>query len=86
MRSHLIQLIVFSTIFFKGSIGLSNEETYKQLQLFGDIFEIIGKEFVTEVDNVDALESAINGMLSSLDPYSNYMNIDKYESFFDTFL
>ena len=79
MRSLLIQLIVFSTIFFKGSIGLSNEETYKQLQLFGDIFEIIGKEFVTEVDNVDALESAINGMLGSLDHYSGYMNIDTYE-------
>lgn len=79
MRSLLIQLIVFSAIFFKGSISFSNEETYKQLQLFGDVFEIIGKEFVTEVDNVDALESAINGMLSSLDPYSGYMNIDKYE-------
>ena len=47
MRSLLIQLIVFSAIFFKGSISFSNEETYKKLQLFGDVFEIIAKEFVT---------------------------------------
>ncbi len=47
--------------------------TYEQLDLFGDIFERIRGDYVEQVDEVDLIESAINGMLSSLDPHSSYL-------------
>ncbi|MEM6465112.1 MAG: S41 family peptidase, partial [Pseudomonadota bacterium] len=47
--------------------------TYEQLDLFGDIFERIRSDYVEQVDEVDLIESAINGMLTSLDPHSSYL-------------
>ncbi|NNU78839.1 S41 family peptidase [Halovulum dunhuangense] len=51
----------------------TNAETYQQLDLFGDIFERIRSTYVEEVDEKALIESAINGMLSSLDPHSSYL-------------
>ena len=47
--------------------------TYEQLDLFGDNFERIRSGYVEEVDEKKLIESAINGMLASLDPHSSYM-------------
>ncbi len=47
--------------------------TYEQLDLFGDIFERIRSDYVSEVDEVELIESAITGMLTSLDPHSSYL-------------
>ena len=49
---------------------------YKQLDLFGDIFERIRAQYVEEVDEADLIEAAINGMLTSLDPHSSYLSPD----------
>ncbi|MBD0866136.1 MAG: S41 family peptidase, partial [Rhodobacteraceae bacterium] len=49
---------------------------YEQLDLFGDIFERIRAQYVEHVDARDLIEAAIDGMLSSLDPHSNYMSPD----------
>jgi carboxyl-terminal processing protease len=49
------------------------KSTYEQLDLFGDIFERIRSIYVEEVDDAQLIESAINGMLTSLDPHSSYM-------------
>lgn len=49
------------------------KSTYEQLDLFGDIFERIRSQYVEEVDEADLIESAINGMLTSLDPHSSYL-------------
>ncbi|WP_235913884.1 S41 family peptidase [Teichococcus coralli] len=49
-------------------------ETYRLLNLFGDIFERIRAEYVEPVNDRDAIENAINGMLQGLDPHSSYMN------------
>lgn len=49
-------------------------DTYQRLALFGDIFERIRGTYVTEPDEEKLVESAINGMLSSLDPHSSYLN------------
>ena len=49
---------------------------YEQLDLFGDIFERIRTQYVEEVDEADLIEAAINGMLTSLDPHSNYLSPD----------
>ena len=51
----------------------SEGSVYEQLDLFGDIFERIRAQYVEEVDDADLIESAINGMLTSLDPHSSYL-------------
>src|SRR3954453_7626786 len=52
----------------------NNPETYKQLNLFGDVFELVRADYVDEVSDETLVEGAINGMLTSLDPHSNYLN------------
>jgi carboxyl-terminal processing protease len=47
---------------------------YEQLDLFGDIFQRIRAQYVEEVDSKKLVEAAINGMLTSLDPHSSYLN------------
>ncbi|MGI9126656.1 MAG: S41 family peptidase [Roseomonas sp.] len=49
-------------------------ETYRLLNLFGDVFERVRAEYVEPVNDRDAIENAIQGMLSSLDPHSSYLN------------
>ncbi|MBE9636125.1 S41 family peptidase [Salipiger mangrovisoli] len=53
-----------------------NTSVYEQLDLFGDIFERIRAQYVTEVDDKKLIEAAINGMLTSLDPHSSYLPPD----------
>jgi carboxyl-terminal processing protease len=48
--------------------------TYRQLSIFGDIFERVRASYVTEPEEEELIESAINGMLTSLDPHSSYLN------------
>ncbi|MEO3389374.1 S41 family peptidase [Mesorhizobium sp. CAU 1741] len=54
----------------------AGSETYRQLAIFGDIFERVRAQYVTEPEDQKLVESAINGMLSSLDPHSSYLNPD----------
>ncbi len=49
-------------------------DTYRQLAIFGDIFERVRAQYVTPPDDQKLVENAINGMLTSLDPHSSYMN------------
>ncbi|MEP3275896.1 MAG: S41 family peptidase [Stappiaceae bacterium] len=49
-------------------------DTYRQLNLFGDVFERVRTDYVEVPDDAELVESAINGMLSSLDPHSSYMS------------
>lgn len=51
----------------------TDKETYRQLSLFGDAFQLIRNEYVEDVDDVELISSAINGMLSDLDPHSSYL-------------
>src|SRR5690606_26181648 len=51
-------------------------DTYRHLAVFGDIFERVRAQYVTPPAEKDLIESAINGMLSSLDPHSSYLNPD----------
>jgi carboxyl-terminal processing protease len=57
----------------------ASSETYKQLNLFGDVFERIRADYVDKVDDQQMMEAAINGMLASLDPHSSYMNPKSYK-------
>jgi len=49
-------------------------DTYRQLSLFGDVFEKIRTDYVEKPDDGKMIEAAINGMLTSLDPHSSYMD------------
>lgn len=51
-----------------------NTELYRQLDLFGDVLERVRSDYVEKPDDTQLIESAINGMLSSLDPHSSYMS------------
>lgn len=57
----------------------ASSETYRQLNLFGDVFAKIREDYVEEVDDSKLIEAAINGMLSSLDPHSSYLNPKNYD-------
>ena len=58
-----------------GSAAIAaNSETYRQLSIFGDIFERVRLQYVTPPEDKALVESAINGMLTSLDPHSSYLN------------
>ena len=57
----------------------SRGDTYRLLQLFGDVFERIRAEYVEPVNDRDLIENAINGMLTGLDPHSSYMNAKAFK-------
>ena len=56
----------------------SRAETYRLLNLFGDVFERVRAEYVEPVNDRDVIENAINGMLQGLDPHSSYMNLRNF--------
>ena len=69
-------LIIFFSffIFFVTESNSSENEIYKKIDLFGEVLEKINKDYVDEVDQSKSMDSAINGLLQSLDPYSAYMS------------
>lgn len=54
-------------------------DTFRQLDLFGEVFERVHLDYVTDVDDGELVEGAINGMLATLDPHSSYIPPDTYE-------
>jgi carboxyl-terminal processing protease len=57
-----------------GASSQNTSETYRQLNLFGEVFERVRADYVEEVTDQKLIESAINGMLTSLDPHSSYLS------------
>ncbi len=56
----------------------NNSETYRQLHLFGEVFERVRADYVEKVSDSKLVESAINGMLTSLDPHSGFLNKENF--------
>jgi carboxyl-terminal processing protease len=83
-RSGLIAIVAATMVVFSlrqdvGAAASGNSaETYKQLNLFGEVFERVRAEYVDDVSDDTLVESAINGMLTSLDPHSNYLNTKNF--------
>ena len=63
---------------FSQSAYAAAADTYRQLNLFGDVFEKIRNDYVEKPDEAKLIEAAINGMLSSLDPHSSYMDAKSF--------
>jgi carboxyl-terminal processing protease len=57
----------------------NNPETYRLLGLFGDVMERVRNDYVEPVTDDQLIEAALNGMLTSLDPHSNYMNAKNFK-------
>ena len=57
-------------------INSAENEIYNKIDLFGEVIEKINKDYVDEIDQSKSMDSAINGLLQSLDPYSSYMSPD----------
>ncbi len=75
MNKKRIFIIIFliNLVFFP-SVNSSESDIYKKIDLFGEVLEKINKEYVDEIDQSESMDSAINGLLQSLDPYSAYMS------------
>ena len=66
-------LLLFSVVCLD-SLNSAEKDIYKKIDLFGEVLEKINKEYVDEIDQSESMDSAINGLLQSLDPYSAYMS------------
>ena len=77
MKFFLIILIYFNLTNFV----LSNDESiYKKIDLFSEVLDKINKEYVEDVNQSEAMDAAINGVLQSLDPYSAYMTPESFDN------
>ena len=76
----MVSLVLVSVTFFGATPSQSkSSDTYKQLNLFGDVFEKIRSQYVRDVTDEELIEAAINGMLSSLDPHSSYLTAKGFD-------
>ncbi len=67
-------LTLFLFCFLFQQVNSAENEIYKKIDLFGEVLEKINKEYVDEINQSESMDSAINGLLQSLDPYSAYMS------------
>ena len=82
MKKYLICISFIYFIFFNTKVysNTNSDKLYEKIDLFGEVLEKIKQEYVDEVDQADVMDSAINGVLQSLDPYSAYMSPDLFKS------
>ena len=73
----LIIILVKLNIIF--SLNANENDVYKQLNLFGEVYERVRSEYVEKVTDKELIEAAINGMLQSLDPHSSYLNAESFD-------
>ena len=75
MKKIKFLLLIFFSIFYLTKTVFSAEiDIYKKIDLFGEVLEKINKEYVDDFNQSESMDSAINGLLQSLDPYSSYMS------------
>ena len=72
-------IILFNSFFFSYSVNSAEIDIYKKIDLFGEVLEKINKEYVDEINQSEGMDSAINGLLQSLDPYSSYMSPEIFQ-------
>ena len=80
MKQLKLFILILLHIFYFNKLAISAEiDIYKKIDLFGEVLEKINKEYVDEIDQSESMDSAINGLLQSLDPYSAYMSPKIFE-------
>ena len=78
--SKLLISFLFCLIAINSSNSENKDDIYKKIDLFSEVLDKINKKYVEDVNQSDAMDAAINGVLQSLDPYSAYMTPELYES------
>ena len=76
----IIFFILLNLFLVKNFLSASEENIYDKIDLFGEVLNTINKEYVEEIDQSEAMDAAINGVLQSLDPYSAYMSPESFEN------
>ena len=71
-------IILFVSIISTKTINSAEIDIYKKIDLFGEVLEKINKEYVDEINQSESMDSAIDGLLQSLDPYSSYMSPETF--------
>jgi carboxyl-terminal processing protease len=89
MRKFVIAFLSVTTLAVSAPVALhfnsanaqqtNSDETYRLLNMFGDVFERIRADYVEEVTDEELVEAAVNGMLTSLDPHSSFMNAKNFK-------
>ena len=77
-KVYLIASLFF--FIFTNPIFSNENDIYKKIDLFSEVLDKINKEYVDEVNQSEAMDAAINGVLQSLDPYSAYMSPDSFKN------
>lgn len=77
MAGSAITIVLLSSGFARSSI---TPDTFRQLDLFGEVFEQVQENYVVEPDNGELIEGAIDGMLASLDPHSSYLAPEDFDT------
>ena len=77
---NFVKIILFFLILSKNVYSNTDEKLYKKIDLFGEVLEKVKDEYVDDIDQSEMIDSAINGALQSLDPYSAYMNPEIFKS------
>ena len=80
-KINIIITVLFITIFTSSDYAYSknSNELYEKIDLFSEVLETIKQEYVSEIDQAEVMDSAINGLLQSLDPYSAYMSPKSFD-------
>ena len=75
------KILILSIIFFNSlfTLAYSKNNLYDKIDLFGEVLEKIKNDYVDDVDQLEIMDSAINGVLQSLDPYSAYMSPELFK-------
>ena len=77
---YILFIVTIILLNFSSKVYSQNiDKLYEKIDLFSEVLETIQNEYVEDVDQAEAMESAINGLLQSLDPYSSYMNQETFE-------
>ncbi len=76
--SKIMTTLTFIYLALTSKLYSDDSDVYKQLNLFGEVYERVRSEYVEKVSDKDLIEAAINGMLQSLDPHSSYLNADSF--------
>ena len=81
MKNLIKILFLYTIIFYFPAANAANEDNiYKKIDLFSEVLNKINKEYVDEINQSEAMDAAINGVLQSLDPYSAYMSPESFEN------
>ena len=79
IQKRFLGKLILLLFVFTQNVSSSENDIYKKIDLFGEVLEKINREYVDEINQSESMDSAINGLLQSLDPYSAYMSPEIFE-------